>query len=141
MVPCSWQATIHPVEDAEQRVRRLSAAVRARYGDDPLFDAFIDEAACLCMALVPRLPAIAGQTVPPGWSDLTSRERQVAGLLTDDMTDRQIAATLGIALNTARSYSAAVLSKLDIHSRRRVRYLVSPVTSTPFHKARPPASA
>ena len=58
--------TIHPVEDAEQRVRRLSAAVRARYGDDPLFDALIDEAACLCIALVPPLPAIAARRCHPG---------------------------------------------------------------------------
>jgi DNA-binding CsgD family transcriptional regulator len=123
---------IHPVQEAEWRVRQLSAAAQAKYGDDPLFAALIDEAECLCLALITPKSLIDGTAVPPWWSDLTPRERQVAGLLADDMTDRQIADALAISLNTARSYSTAVLSKLDLHARRRVRHLVSPVTSTPF---------
>jgi DNA-binding NarL/FixJ family response regulator len=48
---------------------------------------------------------------------LTPREMQVLGLLAEGMSSKEIAVTLGIAPNTVRSYSQAVLFKLDATTR------------------------
>jgi DNA-binding CsgD family transcriptional regulator len=51
---------------------------------------------------------------------LTGREIEAAQLLKRGYSGRQIAATLGISVNTARRHTEHVLSKLDVHSRAAV---------------------
>ncbi|MFQ5679704.1 MAG: response regulator transcription factor [Gemmatimonadota bacterium] len=52
--------------------------------------------------------------------DLTPREAEVAFLLARRLTNRELAARLGISEHTARHHTERVLLKLDIHSRRQV---------------------
>jgi len=51
---------------------------------------------------------------------LTEREGQAAVLLTQGMSGREIATTLGISVNTARRHTEQVLAKLGVHSRTAV---------------------
>jgi DNA-binding NarL/FixJ family response regulator len=60
-------------------------------------------------------------------SELTAREREVLSLLAEGKTDREIADTLVLSLNTVRKHSHQILEKLDVHTRheavRRARRL------------------
>lgn len=51
---------------------------------------------------------------------LTSREREVAALLTQGLTDRQIAAQLVVSLRTAQGHVQRILRKLGFTSRTQV---------------------
>jgi len=62
-----------------------------------------------------------GDTRPPG-SDpcdgaLTRRELQIAGLVADGRTDREIAEDLGLAVRTVRAHLTSIHQKLDLRSR------------------------
>ncbi len=48
---------------------------------------------------------------------LTARERQVAGLIVEGMTNRAIATRLQIALHTVKTHVHRVLAKLEVNSR------------------------
>ena len=54
---------------------------------------------------------------PAHLADLTTREREVLGLMCEGLADKEIAARLGVAPNTARNHVATIYSKLDLHSR------------------------
>jgi DNA-binding NarL/FixJ family response regulator len=62
---------------------------------------------------------------------LTIRERQVAELVARGLTNRQIAAELGIASGTAGRHVSNILEKLAVHSRAEIaswqtRFTVQP---------------
>ncbi|GHE60583.1 helix-turn-helix domain-containing protein [Streptomyces capitiformicae] len=48
---------------------------------------------------------------------LTSREREVLSLLPTGMTNRKLAAELGVAERTIRSHLTRIVRKLDVESR------------------------
>jgi len=51
---------------------------------------------------------------------LTPREREVARLLTQGLSNRQIALRLAISVGTARAHVEHILLKLGFHSRTQV---------------------
>ena len=48
---------------------------------------------------------------------LSSREREILGLLADGMGNKQIAARLGISTNTVKTHLELLFDKLDVSSR------------------------
>ena len=48
---------------------------------------------------------------------LTSREREILGLLADGMGNKQIAARLGISTNTVKTHLELLFDKLEVSSR------------------------
>jgi non-specific serine/threonine protein kinase len=66
--------------------------------------------------------ALTVQPPPAGKQSvrLTRREQQVAHLIAEGLTNRQIAATLGIAERTADTHVARLLAKLGVASRAEV---------------------
>lgn len=52
---------------------------------------------------------------------LTPKEAQVATLLADRQSNREIAAELGVTEHTARRHTEKVLRKLDVHRRALVK--------------------
>lgn len=50
-------------------------------------------------------------------TDLTSREKDVLGLICEGLADKEIAARLKLAPNTVRNHVATMYSKLGVHSR------------------------
>jgi len=68
-------------------------------------------------------------------TQLTSREREVLGLLMEGADGRTIARRLGISRNTVRTHVQSILSKLQVHSRLEaatfaVRHHLVPVPSS-----------
>jgi len=51
---------------------------------------------------------------------LTPREREVAALVARGLTDRDIAAVLGIAHGTAGRHVTNIMTSLDVHSRAQI---------------------
>lgn len=48
---------------------------------------------------------------------LTARELEVADLIADGMSDKQVGATLGITFNTARTHARNAMGKLYLNRR------------------------
>jgi non-specific serine/threonine protein kinase len=67
-----------------------------------------------------RARAAAVARPEPGTSVLTRREREVAQLLAQGLTDRQIAELLVITEGTAGVHVAHILAKLEFHSRAQI---------------------
>ncbi|HUP52658.1 MAG TPA: response regulator transcription factor [Longimicrobiales bacterium] len=55
-----------------------------------------------------------------GATDLTSREREVIGLIGDGMSNKAIAKDLGISPHTVKSHVRNVMDKLALHSRLQI---------------------
>jgi non-specific serine/threonine protein kinase len=53
-------------------------------------------------------------------SPLTAREREVAALIAQGRTNREIAAALVITPGTARTHVEHIMTKLDVHTRAQV---------------------
>jgi len=62
-------------------------------------------------------PATVSKEAPGG---LTRREREIAGLLAEGLTNKEIAARLVISQRTAETHVDHILSKLGMTSRAQV---------------------
>lgn len=58
-------------------------------------------------------------------SELSPREQQVALLIREGYTDKQIAAQLGMAERTVRVYIARIKRKLDLDATRSTRVQIA----------------
>jgi DNA-binding CsgD family transcriptional regulator len=75
------------------------------------------QAADLATAPIPpAAPAVA----PAAAGGLAPREREVAALVARGLTNRQIAAALGISPRTAENHVKHILAKLGARSRARI---------------------
>ncbi len=54
---------------------------------------------------------------PPDTVSLSERERDVLQLLAQGLTNKQIAAQLGLQLSTVKLYTSNILAKLQVKSR------------------------
>jgi DNA-binding CsgD family transcriptional regulator len=59
------------------------------------------------------------------WQSLSPREQQVAALTCLDYTNPQIAARLGLAVETVRSHTRSVQTKFNVNSKIALRMLLS----------------
>jgi ATP/maltotriose-dependent transcriptional regulator MalT len=55
--------------------------------------------------------------------ELTQREREVLSLVAAKMSDKEIAESLSISLNTVKTHLRNILSKLHVNSRREAARL------------------
>jgi DNA-binding CsgD family transcriptional regulator len=123
-------AVLHALHGAGAAARVLagsaSAARRAPAGDPP--------SPALQVGAVPWgdggvgilvvLPAAPGRTTMAGdgvGAALTARERQVAALLAERLTNAEVARALGVSVHTVRRHVEQVLRKLGARSRFEVR--------------------
>ena len=87
-----------------------------------------------CPGAAPDGPGPAGDPaagVPVGrWDLLTAREREVAGLVAQGLTNRDIAARLVVSKRTVDAHLEHILSKLGYSSRVQVAALASRAAST-----------
>jgi DNA-binding NarL/FixJ family response regulator len=72
----------------------------------------------------------------PGDAGLSSRETEVAGLVAEGLTNRQIAARLVISERTAGNHVAHILTKLGFTSRSQIAAWRSTTMSDPTHARR-----
>jgi len=61
-----------------------------------------------------------------GWERLTAREKEVARLAAEAMTNQQIARRLGITTHTVNFHLRRIFAKLEIGSRVSLARLVEP---------------
>jgi DNA-binding NarL/FixJ family response regulator len=106
--------------DAASRGIADAAALRAALGEEAFAAAWaegermsVDEAVAYALALEP--PPARGRSAA-----LTPREQEVARLIADGMSNREIAAALVIAEPTAERHVANILNKLGFRSRAQV---------------------
>lgn len=66
---------------------------------------------------------------PPGMARLTARERQVADLVAEGLTNRAIGLRLEIAMHTVKSHVHRVLGKLSVNSRLELASLSTATTA------------
>jgi PAS domain S-box-containing protein len=58
-----------------------------------------------------------GRRTISGLADLTGREREILGLMSQGLRDADITKQLGISRSTVRNYVTAIFGKIDVHSR------------------------
>lgn len=58
----------------------------------------------------------SGEPVKNSRSRLTPREREIMQLLAEGKSNKEVAALLGISVNTAEAHRANIMLKLDLHS-------------------------
>lgn len=95
----------------------LGAAVRIVAGGDALLSPRVTRR---LLERFERLPGVAKP--PPGWDDLTDRERQVFALVAEGRSNTEIGAALCLSEPTIKTHVGRLLRKLD--ARDRVQLVV-----------------
>ncbi len=92
---------------------QLAAAVRAVAAGDALL------APAITRRLIERFASLPdpGAEEPPGYEELTPREREVFAMVARGLTNAQIADRLVVSEATVKTHVARVFSKLDLHDR------------------------
>lgn len=70
--------------------------------------------------------AEATEVQPKGWEKLSRREREVAGLVAEGLSNREIGERLFISERTVESHVASILNRLGFHSRTQVAAWAAP---------------
>jgi DNA-binding CsgD family transcriptional regulator len=83
-----------------------------------------------------ELPATPGRQRPGGL--LTGRERQIAALVGEGMSNRDIAQQLGISKRTVDAHLEHIFGKLGISSRVQLATGLSPTVPSPERPPPPP---
>jgi DNA-binding NarL/FixJ family response regulator len=78
-------------------------------------------------------PARAPEPAAEGGLPLTRREREVAGLIAQGLTNRQIGSQLFIAERTVDTQVGRILAKLGCSSRTQVALIFAARGSPPAH--------
>jgi len=76
------------------------------------------------IVIVRQAEAGTGAAISPRLNTLTRRQHQVALCLARGLSNKQIAAELGIRVTTTKDHVHAVLTKLDVESRGKVAALM-----------------
>jgi non-specific serine/threonine protein kinase len=115
-VPSVFPELTQAVADCERRATRSLGA--SRFEKARARGKGLDVAAAIAFALEEQAPAQTDQ--PPEWSALTPREREVAQLVAEGMSNRGIAAKLVISERTAEGHVEKILTKLSYTSRTQI---------------------
>lgn len=111
------QCVLCVIQDVTERKRtevELMAAIDNVLKDASWFSRSIIEK--LAQLRQPQGPnAKAGEL-----ADLTTREKEVLGLVCQGLGDPEIASTLGVSRNTVRNHLAAIYAKVGVHKRSAV---------------------
>ncbi len=59
------------------------------------------------------------------WQQLTPREKEVAALVWQGLTNPEIAAQMVISVYTVKAHMRNILAKLDVHSKEELRAILS----------------
>ncbi|HEY6407744.1 MAG TPA: LuxR C-terminal-related transcriptional regulator, partial [Ktedonobacteraceae bacterium] len=127
--PLLWQIhrslgrVYHRMKDQERaehafaETRRVITELAANINEPTQREIFIQEA----LKLLPReKPMPERRALAERFGGLTEREREVALLIAQGKTNREIADTLVVSLRTVETHVSTILSKLGVHSRSRI---------------------
>ncbi len=77
------------------------------------------------IAKVPTQVHEAPASPPPGWAELTPREREVLRLIAKGANNREIATTLYIAEGTVKNYVTNILHRLQVRDRTQAAIIAN----------------
>ncbi len=84
-------------------------------------ESVMQEASWFSRAVVEKLAQLrlphAAALAQPSLADLTSREREILGLICQGLTDPEVSDFLRLSRNTVRNHLASIYSKISVHSR------------------------
>jgi DNA-binding CsgD family transcriptional regulator len=125
------QARREEAEQAFSTARALIGELAANIADEHLLEYFLSQA----IAMLPKKRSPAqSRIVQKAFAGLTTREREVAILIAQGKSTREIAETLVVSERTVESHVANIMFKLDVHSRSQIavwaveKGVVSPTT-------------
>jgi DNA-binding NarL/FixJ family response regulator len=82
--------------------------------------ALLANQAAMLAVLLPHLPEVGHVPTDGDVRMLTPRERQVAELVGQGLTNQQVATRLGVSLKTVQSHVYQILPKLNFNSRAQI---------------------
>ncbi|MCU0549080.1 MAG: response regulator transcription factor [Leptolyngbya sp. Prado105] len=87
----------------------------------------IEAPATNILPFVPSQRRSASTNLPPGFSKLTARERQVLRLIAEGSSNREIARTLDISEGTVKNHVASILGRLNLRDRTQAAIVATSV--------------
>lgn len=114
---CRYEAAVALTHSRRPEELLAALAELDELGAEPLARTVRGELRALGVAHVPRGPLASTRDNPAG---LTQRQWEVARLVTQGMTNAEIAGHLIVSVRTVDSHVAAVLAKLGVSSRREL---------------------
>ena len=137
-IPAQPPAPVRPYrDDCIDAARRALGELRwaARYGEGLALTR--SQAVALALGEPAATPPDRPRQTPgPAGSPLTRRQREVAALVAEGLTDREIAARLVISPRTAESHVEQILTRLGFRSRAQIAAWVG--ASSPAVTPQPP---
>ena len=112
---------VYPTRHAEATrnwadARRIVEEIAATVSDLEMRDNFVHRA----MALIPQRRTTSLREAKRAFGELTRRERQVAGLIVQGRSNREIAETLVVGERTVESHVGSILAKLGFTTRAQI---------------------
>jgi two-component system, NarL family, nitrate/nitrite response regulator NarL len=90
----------------------------------------------MAAALLRRIAALAAERRPqPPRAKLTLREREIAALMREGLSNKEIASVLSIEASTVKNHVHNILAKLDVHRRAEAAARLGPLPLTRAHRA------
>jgi two-component system, NarL family, nitrate/nitrite response regulator NarL len=90
----------------------------------------------MAAALLRRVAALAGERRPePPRAKLTFREREIAALIRDGLSNKEIASALSIEASTVKNHVHNILAKLGVHRRAEAVARLGPLPLARAHRA------
>jgi DNA-binding NarL/FixJ family response regulator len=88
-------------------------------------------------AVRPKTPVLDSPSIKEGVR-MTAREREVIDLVTDGLSDKEIAQRLKLAPHTVRNYVRRILEKVALHSRLQLAVLARKAGAPEANRRTPP---
>lgn len=85
------------------------------------------EPATNVLPFMPSARRTPASNLPPGFSKLTARERQVLRLIAEGSSNREIARTLDISEGTVKNHVASILGRLNLRDRTQAAIIATSV--------------
>lgn len=73
-------------------------------------------------------PTVLSSNLPPGWEELTAREKEILSLIAKGASNKEIAEALYIAEKTVKNHITSILSRLNVRDRTQAAILVNSAT-------------
>jgi DNA-binding CsgD family transcriptional regulator/Flp pilus assembly protein TadD len=113
----SRQRRHHDAANAVAAARTIIEELATEIDDVSLRQNFLDRA----MAMLPRLSALSPlRTTKQAFGGLTAREREVAALIVQGKSNREIADEITVGLRTVEAHITHILNKLGFSSRAQI---------------------
>ena len=124
VLDCLLSADTLSIQGQQSALFALQDITERRRNEGQLFEAIetvMQDTSWFSRMVIEKMANLRQPTAAEGavaeMADLSRREREVLGLLSNGMTNSQIGARLGLAISTVRNHIAALYQKIGVHTR------------------------